>query len=695
MLWCYALLLLLIFIGMPLRLAQAQDFLNPEQAFKVNAQITPDKQLALHFDVTPGYYLYRERFEFHQIGNNNQASPIPASQFQIPTGEVKYDPTFDKEMEVYHHPITVTLPLTAYTAAFTLEITAQGCADAGLCYPPMYFYVPITPINGTYEITLPKDNTGVSEIAYNEASLLEDQTGEQTTLINSTQNTIPSLTANNAAQNNITLNQNNASMTTKNAGEVLLQRAAEATKSGHTLSTNVQNTDTATNITSIEAATTATEAANTDNSFSLFNAGDTDIATWLQGASLWHMVAIAFLLGLALSFTPCVLPMLPILLSLVVGTQQQRSSKFASTKLTLFYVLGTSVVYTLLGIIAASIGAALANWIQNPWVLSIFALFLVLFGMAMFGAYNFQMPSSVQTHLNTLMNKLPAGQSGGALLMGMLSALICGPCVAAPLAGVLLFISQTGNVITGAIILFVLAWGQGASLIILGTGSGALLPKAGMWMEMVKRICGLLLFAAALWMIAPLLPDWLPMLLWALISLGFAYVVGTFSGYKPFPRLGSLCLKLLGWVAVAWAVLLCVGLGLGSRSVLHPLQAQQSTSLVHFNRIKSLDELQSILANTDKPVMLDFYADWCISCIEMEKFTFSDANVANLMKQMHLLQVDVTKNTSQDRELLKAFKLFGPPGIIFFNNAGQPVHRVIGFQNAAQFTQSLSKALGN
>lgn len=592
-----------------------EDFLNPEEAFKLTAQISTEQALELDFNVAPDYYMYRERFELKAIAADNSITPISIEQAQLSDGVVKYDPTFDKEMEVYHHQALLSLPLNKLALngqAFTLEVTAQGCADAGLCYPPMFYYVPLTPTSTGYEIALPKLATGASAIAYHEASILDEEGG------------------------------------------------------------------------------IATDSSSLD----LLNAGDTDIANWLHGASLWHMLAIAFLLGLALSFTPCVLPMLPILLSLIVGTQQQQNSRFQSLRLTLFYVLGTSIVYTILGIIAASIGAALANWIQNPWVLGIFALFLVLFGVAMLGAYNLQVPASMQTKLNNWVNKLPAGKNGGALLMGMLSALICGPCVAAPLAGVLLFISQTGDVTTGGLILFVLAWGQGASLILLGSSSGAILPRAGMWMNTVKQVCGLLLFAAALWMVSPLLPTWLPMILWAALALAFAYVIGTFRGYRSL-SLGKILLKLIGWIAVAWAIMLCIGLAIGSRSVLHPLKVTTSSEHVQFERIQSLADLKTILASTDKPVLLDFYADWCISCLEMEKFTFTDENVQALMGQMRLLQVDVTKNTAQDRELLKAFKLFGPPGIIFFNKQGQEntAVRVIGFQNSERFSQSLEKVL--
>lgn len=610
--------------------ALAEDFLNPEEAFKLNASISQQDgqtQLNLLFDVAPGYYMYRERFELKPLSPSYApltTSTLSTQNILFTKGDVKYDPTFDKEMEVYHLQAPLTVPLPKDHQAITLEITAQGCADAGLCYPPMYYYIPLSPTNEGMEIALPKLSDGSSDVAAQEASLIVEP--------------------------------------------------ADQIKQ--------------------DSATAQTSNTSNKDSFDLLNAADTDIADWLHQASLWHMVAIAFLLGLALSFTPCVLPMLPILLSLVVGSKQ--TSRFHSVKLTLLYVLGTSIVYTLLGIIAASIGAALANWIQNPWVLGLFALFLILFGIAMFGAYTLQMPSSVQTKLNDLVNKLPAGQGGAALLMGMISALICGPCVAAPLAGVLLFISQTGDMLTGGLILFVLAWGQGASLIILGSSSGALLPRAGMWMETVKKVCGLLLFAAALWMVAPLLPDVLPMILWALLALAFAYVVGTFRGYRPFPRLSVLILKLIGWIAVIWAILLLIGVGMGSRSVLHPLQVQhQRAQQTQFERIHSIDELKQILANTDKPVILDFYADWCISCVEMEKFTFSEEKVHALMQNFHLLQADVTDNTAQDRELLKAFRLFGPPGIIFFDKQGQeqPSIRVIGFQNAERFAQTLTNAL--
>lgn len=609
-------------------MAQAQDteFLAPEKAFRLTAQVLDQQQIVLNFEIEPGYYMYKEQFKLAVAGDDEQGTQTKEflGPTELPAGEVKFDPTFDKDMEVHYLQAMLKAPILKSGQAFTLEVTAQGCADAGLCYPPMYFYAPMSPTSMGYEISLPKQADGSVRLEAAEEQLFQEE----------------------------------------------------------------DNTTSSTS--------TASEGS---SSMDLFNAGDTEIASWLNQANIWSMLAIAFALGLALSFTPCVLPMLPILLSIIVGSKPQngeQASPYHGLRLTLMYVLGTSIVYTILGIVAASIGAALANWIQNPWVLSIFALFLVAFGIAMFGGYTFQMPSSVQTRLNNFMAKLPAGQMGGSLIMGMVSALICGPCVAAPLAGVLLFISQTGDVVSGGLILFVLAWGQGASLLLLGSSSGALLPKSGQWMNTVKYVCGLLLFAAALWMVTPLLPGWLPMVLWALLAFAFAYVVGSFKGYRPMPGVFALIVKLLGLAAVVWGVLLLVGVSMGSRSIISPLTVHEySAEATHFKRISTVAELEAELSATTKPVLLDFYADWCISCREMENFTFTEANVKAKMDQMLLLQVDVTKNNRDDRALLKRFKLFGPPGIIFFDKSGQeiPQVRVIGFQNAERFAENLDKVL--
>lgn len=625
-LWLLSVFTLFFFTALS-PLQAEEEFLDPEKAFVFSAQMQTDSQLKIHFDIAPKYYMYRERFEYHikdDDENATQASQLLGTPLYPSSGQVKYDPTFDKEMEVYYKNVDIQLPLNKSDGPFTLELVGQGCADAGLCYPPMTYEVGLSPTATGYEITSGK-------------------------------------------------------------GAVL---------GGPSL------------------ASTAGDGADS-NRISLFNAGDTDIAAWLTDASLMKIILLSFALGVLLSFTPCVLPMLPILLSIVVGDRKAGKaavSRFRGLNLTLMYVLGTSVVYTILGILAASVGAVMASWIQNPWVLGLFAVALVILAIGMFGAFTIQMPASLQSSLNEKVSRMPGGRMGNAFFMGIVSALICGPCVAAPLAGVLLFISQTGNLTTGGLALFVLAWGQGTSLLILGTSSGALLPKAGPWMDSIKNFCGLLLLATAVWMIMPITPAWFNMLAWAFLSMCLALLLGAFAPLPDHNGILKLLLKATGLLFALWAALLMLGLATGGQSVLNPLKGLSASNsqgatarnssnapvaATPFVLVKTLAELETTVANAGKPVMLDFYADWCISCKEMELFTFSDPDVRQKLDQMLLLQVDVTKNNEADRELLKRFKLFGPPGIIFFNDKGQELEkiRVVGFQNAERFSSTLDKVL--
>jgi thiol:disulfide interchange protein DsbD len=303
------------------------------------------------------------------------------------------------------------------------------------------------------------------------------------------------------------------------------------------------------------------------------------------------------------------------------------------------------------------------------------------------------------------MNRLPGGQYGGVFVMGMLSALVVGPCMAAPLAGVLLFIAQTGDVLFGGAALFALAWGSGVLLLAVGAGSGALLPRAGAWMNQVKSFFGVLLLALAWWMISPFMANLWAVLGWALLACWAAVLLGAFRPWLadagPFKALG----KAAGLGLAAWAALMVVSVGLGAPSALRPLQglagSAAGTAVTGaparpvFERIATLEQLEQRLARAKQPVMLDFYADWCVSCIEMEQFTFSDAAVARRMARFELLQVDVTANNAQDRELLARFKLFGPPGIMFFDASGRYLseRRVIGYKNADRFGATLDAVL--
>ncbi|GHC51989.1 thiol:disulfide interchange protein DsbD [Alcaligenes pakistanensis] len=449
-------------------------------------------------------------------------------------------------------------------------------------------------------------------------------------------------------------------------------------------------------------AKTASVNPNAGGMASALSLSDVGLADYLKQAGWGQIVLLSFVFGLLLSFTPCVLPMVPILLSIIAGRNQPAPSRWHGLKMAFVFVLGLSLVYTLLGVAAGLLGAGLASWLQNPWVLGLFALILVALALSMLDVFTLQAPAGLQTRLNERMNRLPGGQLGGVFLMGMLSALIVGPCVAAPLAGVLLFISQTGDVVLGGSALFALAWGSGVLLLVVGAGSGSLLPKAGAWMESVKTAFGVLLLATAWWMVSPLMSGTIAVFGWVVLALWAAALLGAF-GRGTAPRTPWSGLRQgVGVLLAVWAIMMLISIALARPSVIRPLEGLKSTgtvaaahSKVEFQRVLTLQELDERLAKATRPVMLDFYADWCVSCIEMENFTFSDPAVAQRMAQFELLQVDVTANTPEDRELLKHFRLFGPPGIMFFDSKGKQLEqlRVIGFQDAARFSKVLDEVL--
>src|SRR5450830_150463 len=351
--------------------------------------------------------------------------------------------------------------------------------------------------------------------------------------------------------------------------------------------------------------------------------------------------------------------------------------------------LVVALVYTALGIAAGLIGEGLSAALQNPWVLGLFALLMIGLSLSMFDFYQLQVPSSLQSRLTQASGKQGGGKLTGVFIMGAISALIVGPCVAAPLAGALLYISQTRDVVLGGSALFAMAVGMSVPLLIIGASAGALLPRAGAWMDAVKRFFGVLMLATALWMVSPVIPAWAFVAGWALLGIGY-------GAYLLWSKPAHWSAHAFGLVFAALGLLQLVNVATGGRDALAPLsqlrgggnQAQHTD----FVRVRSISELDAALAQTGgKPAMLDFYADWCVSCKEMEKFTFTDARVREKFAQMVLLQIDVTANNADDKVMLKRFQLFGPPGIILFDRQGRelPGKRVIGYQNADQFLQSL------
>jgi len=377
--------------------------------------------------------------------------------------------------------------------------------------------------------------------------------------------------------------------------------------------------------------------------------------------------------------------MLPIMSSIIVGSQgtPSRGKSFA---LSVSYSAGMAIVYTLFGVAAGLAGQGLAAALQNPWVLGAFALLMLLFSLSMFGVYQIQMPAAVQNRLAGTSGRQAAGTHAGVFAMGALSSLIVGPCVAAPLAGALVYISQTRDALVGGAALFSMAAGMSIPLLLLGASAGMLLPRAGAWMEEVKRFFGVLMLASAWWLLAPLVPGRVQMLGWAALAIAYAawLFVRRPAGAVKFGA--GLLFGIAGAVQLLGAVN-------GGSDPLAPFARPGDSVAAGFQRVKSVAELdQAIAASGGRPVMLDFYADWCVSCKEMEKFTFADPRVRAALGRMLVLQADVTANGEADKALLKRFGLFGPPGIVFFGAGGQelPQARVIGFQDAGRFLASLA-----
>ncbi|SFC03660.1 Thiol:disulfide interchange protein DsbD [Collimonas sp. OK412] len=583
--------------------AEEDDYLAPEVAFKFSARMADAKTAEVTYAIADGYYMYRERFHF-------KAEGATLGEPQIPAGTVKFDQTFNKNVETYHHSVTIRLPVEA-NGSFTLISTGQGCADKGLCYPPMDSNISLSTTGGSSTGGL----LSAMGIAKGSSAIDTPVAG------------------------------GNASAAAVQAPGSVIPSAPADTESGR-------------------------------------------IESSLKGGKLLVIMPLFLLLGLGLAFTPCVLPMVPILSSIIVG-EGTKVSRGRGFLLSVTYALGMALVYTALGVAAGLAGEGLAATLQNPWVLSAFALLMVLMSLSMFGFYELQLPAAFQTRLTQASGQQSAGKLIGVFVMGAISALIVGPCVAAPLAGALVYISQTRDVVVGGSALFAMAVGMSVPLVLVGISAGSLLPRAGAWMESVKRFFGVLMLAVALWMVAPVMPALAQILGWAALGIGY-------GAYLLWGKSSAWFAKAFGVVFMVCGVVQLVGGISGGRDVLAPLAhlggAQQSAH-TQFVRVKSVAELDAALAQTNgKPALLDFYADWCVSCKEMEKLTFTDPRVQARFGEMILLQIDVTANNADDKAMLKRFNLFGPPGIILFDGQGQevPRGRVIGYQNADKFLQSLS-----
>ncbi|MFM0757092.1 protein-disulfide reductase DsbD [Paraburkholderia strydomiana] len=580
----------------------ADDFLDPAVAFKFSAAEKPG-EVDVTYKIADGYYMYRERFAFAtRSGNATIGEP------QLPAGHIKFDQTFNKNVETYRNELTIRIPVKQAAGGFDLAVTSQGCADAGICYPPM---------ERVYHVS------GAALQPAGSAGALQSESSDTPWY---------------------------------------------------------------------------ERATNADYAQSL-----------LQGGGFLTIIGLYFVAGMVLSLLPCSYPMIPILSAIIIG-EGARVTRARGLALSLAYVVGMALVYTALGIAAALVGQSLGAWLQNPWVLGAFGVLLTVFALTLIAGFDIALPQRWQEGVSHVSARRSGGKFAAVAGMGALSALVVGACMTAPLFAVLAFIAHTGNAVLGGTALFSMGLGLGVPLLIIGFGAGTLLPRAGAWMDSVKVLFGVVLLAAALWIVWPVLGATAAMLLSAFWLLIAAASLGLFSAPLEQASIWRRLGRGIGAAFAVWAAVLLVGLAAGSSDPLRPLAVlatrggapvpdrvagspqNASQGDLAFQPVRSSVGLDEAVKAAAQPAMLDFYADWCVSCKEMEKFTFSDPRVQAKLKEMNLLRADVTANNTDDQALLKRFGLFGPPGIIFFDRGGKEVLRVVGYESADKFLRTLERA---
>lgn len=610
---------------------QRDELLQVTDAFKLSAHIAQPGAVRLHWDIAPHYYLYRGRIKAKALTPGAQAGAP-----QLPDGLKEHDPYLG-DVEIYHDRLEASLPYSVNGAApmaLQLAVTFQGCheVDPKICYPP-----------ATQKLELLLSSAASAAATAQAASMLPQS----------------------AAPDGLT--------------------AALARIRG----TRASSVD-------LQVANTRTSA---DNGGAGGQSYEQKLAGWLGGHG-FAAIALFFGFGLLLAFTPCVLPMIPILAGLIAGNGQRLSAPRALV-LSLVYVLATCVVFTIAGIVAGLAGANLAAWMQKPPILIAFALLFVLLALSMFGLYELQLPSSWQTRLAGFSNRQRSGSLAGVAVMGVLSALIVGPCVAPPLAAAVLYIGQSRDPVFGGAALFALSLGMGVPLLVIGTAAGRFLPRAGAWMDVVKAFFGVLFLGLAIWMLSRILePRWILALTGALL-VGCGVFLGALSwqptGASGWRRLG----QVLGLIALLIGACELIGAAAGSRDLLRPLAGviggtHVEAKTLAFRPVKNLDDVQRAVAAAaavGQTAMLDFYADWCVSCKEMEALTFSNPQVQRALEGFVLLRADVTANDATDQALLKHYGLFGPPATLFFDRHGDQVNaqRLIGYEDTNAFLERVHR----
>jgi thiol:disulfide interchange protein DsbD len=585
--------------------------LDADQAFQVIVNVPDPLTLELRWTIVPGYYLYRDKFRLSLI----DAPGVSMASIEIPPGEPKDDPYFGPQ-QVFHQAAVITARLNRRPAGETevrVKIDHQGCAEIGVCYPPL---------SQTLAVALP---------VYSPRPLAGGGLGAEP-------QTPPAL---------------RATPLYPRRGEGLREDRVEA---------------------------------------------EQDRLARLLGEQRFWAIPAFFGFGLLLAFTPCVFPMIPILSSLIAG-QGANLTRRRALLLSLTYVLAMAVTYTIVGVLAALLGQNLQIWFQNPWVLAAFSALFVALSLSMFGLYELQLPTTLQNRLVDWSNRQRGGHHAGVAVMGLLSALIVGPCVAPPLIGVLTFIAVTGDLALGAATLFALSLGMGAPLLLIGASAGHWLPHAGHWMERIKAVFGVLLLAVALWLLDRILPAAASMALWATLLIVTATYMGVLQPVAHGAPAWRTLIRGLGLVLLIYGILLLVGVAAGGRDPWQPLRGVRLVATAAseipesgFRPVKTIAEVeQAVRAANGQPVLLDFYADWCVTCRELERETFTDPAVRATLAGITALRADVTANDDDDQALLRQFGIIGPPALLFFGPEGteRREYRMVGFVDAAQFNQQV------
>ena len=621
------------------------EFLDPDVAFVLDAAPAGPEAIEARWNIAEGYYLYRDKFRF----SAGEGSGATLGEAGFPKGKMKDDEYFGP-MEVYYGSVAAVVPVAhAGAGEVAVDITYQGCAEAGLCYPP---------ITKTVSLLLPAARADTGAGATPDASNL------------------PGLGGGGGIREAPNLS------------------GMEATGPG------TKGLSPAPGIPSLPGS-------GMERSAPIELPEQDRIAAALISGNRWLVILSLFGAGLLLTFTPCVLPMVPILSSIIVGQGTDRRGGVTTRRaftLSLVYVLAMALTYTVAGVLAGLFGANLAVAFQDPWIVSGFALVFVLLALSMFGFYDLRIPVSWQTRLTALSHRQRAGTYAGVGAMGALSALIVGPCVAAPLAGVLIYIGRTGDPVLGGIALFALGAGMGVPLIVAGVSAGKLLPRAGAWMNAVKAVFGVTLLAVAIYLLERVVPEPAALLMWAALLIVCSIYMGALDSLTAESGGWRRLWKGAGLVMLVYGVLVMVGVAGGRGDLLRPLKGiglvagGEAERELAFKRVKGVDGLNAELhpaAARGQVVMLDYYADWCVSCKEMERFTFSDPAVRTALSGVLLLQTDVTANDALDEALLAEFGLFGPPAILFFGPDGRelPELRVVGFMNAGEFRRIVERAV--